>query len=121
MNLASLVQNLSELRSRKKAFEKEIKELDSSISDLESDIIKAMDAEGIEQSVSNHVRVKINEATYPHVENWDQFYDFIYENRYFHLLEKRPTAVAYRELLSLNQRVPGVVPFVKRKLSYSEV
>jgi hypothetical protein len=121
MKLSTLVESLGTLVQRKKALERQLKEITEGIALVESDIMHAMDDEGIQQSVSNHMKVKINEATYPHVENWDQFYDFIYDNRYFHLLEKRPTVVAYRELLSLGKKVDGVVPFVKRKLSFTEV
>lgn len=119
--LSTLVDSLGQLVHQKKTLEKQLKAIAEAITSAESDIMNAMDAEGIEQSVSNHMKVKINEATYPHVSDWDQFYEFIYTNRYFHLLEKRPTVVAYRELLSLGKQVDGVVPFVKRKLSFSEV
>jgi len=36
------------------------------------------------------------------------------------LLEKRVSVTGYRELLELGREVPGVVPFVKTKLSVTK-
>lgn len=58
----------------------------------------------------------ISESTNPQVEDWDKFNDYILQERALHLLQRRPTATAYRELLSQGVEVPGVVPFVKRSI-----
>jgi hypothetical protein len=36
---------------------------------------------------------------------------------YFHLLQKRVSEPAYRELLEKGKKVPGVQPFTARKLN----
>jgi sarcosine oxidase delta subunit len=50
----------------------------------------------------------------PSVTDWDAFYKFIHENKYFHLLERRPHTAGCRELFQMRGAIPGVVPFVKR-------
>lgn len=118
--LSTLIDSLSELRASKKGLESQLKDVEKDISAVEGDIIKAMDAEGVLETKSAVAKVAISESVYPHVEQWDQFAAFILENRYLHLLERRPAVLAYRELLSLGKPVPGVLPFTKRKLSYKE-
>lgn len=118
--LSTLIDSLSELKASKKSLEGQLKDVEKGIAGVEGDIIKAMDAEGILES-KNHVgKVTVSESVYPHVEQWDQFAEFILENRYLHLLERRPAVLAYRELLLLGKPVPGVLPFTKRKLTYKE-
>lgn len=118
--LSTLIDSLSELRASKKGLESQLKDVEKDISAVEGDIIKAMDAEGVLETKNHAAKVSISESVYPHVEQWDQFAQFILENRYLHLLERRPAVLAYRELLSLGKPVPGVLPFTKRKLSYKE-
>lgn len=59
----------------------------------------------------------ISETINPQVEDWDQFNAYILQEGALHLLQRRPTATAYRELLSQDVQVPGVVPFVKRSIN----
>lgn len=118
--ISTLIDSLSELRASKKGLEGQLKDIEKDISAVEGDIIKAMDAEGVLETKSTVAKVSISESVYPHVEQWEQFAEFILENRYLHLLERRPAVLAYRELLSLGKPVPGVLPFTKRKLSYKE-
>lgn len=119
-NLSTLIESLCGLKRRKKDLEQQVKDNDKEISLLEVQIMQAMDGEGVIES-KNHVgKVTLNESVYPHVEQWDQFGDYILDNRYLHLLERRPAVLAYRELLALGRAVPGVLPFTKRKLSFKE-
>lgn len=118
--LSTLIDSLSSLRASKKLAQRELDSIAGQIEALEGEIMKAMDTEGLLESKSAVGKVTLSESVYPRVEDWDQFYQFIYDNRYFHLLEKRPTALAYRELLSLGKSVPGVLPFTMRKLSFKE-
>lgn len=118
--LSTLIDSLSSLRASKKLAQRELDSIAGQIETLEGEIMKAMDSEGLLESKSAVGKVTLSESVYPRVEDWDQFYQFIYDNRYFHLLEKRPTALAYRELLSLGKSVPGVLPFTMRKLSFKE-
>lgn len=44
----------------------------------------------------------------PKVVDWDAFYRYIEANQAFHMLEKRPSQAAFRELHEANKLVPGV-------------
>lgn len=118
--LNTLINSLCDLRRSKKSLESELKSVETQISGVEKDIMTAMDAEGILESKNGIGKVTIGESVYPHVEQWDQFSQFILENGYLHLLERRPAVLAYRELISLGKPVPGVLPFTKRKVTFKE-
>lgn len=118
--LSSLLESLSDLKSKKKNLDLLIKETEKAIDEKSREIMQLMDKDGLTETANGHVKVSIDERTYPQVENWDLFLNFIYENKYLHLLQRRPAVEAYRELLSIGRAVPGVVPFPKRTLAYKE-
>lgn len=119
--LSSLIDSMCDLKRSKTALEKQLKEIDQQIGSLEVELMLAMDNEGVIESKSAVGKISLSESVYPKVEAWDQFGEFILENRYLHLLERRPAVLAYRELLSLGKPVPGVLPFTKRKVTFKEL
>ena len=50
-------------------------------------------------------------------EGWKQLYAYIKKTGYFHLLHKRVTDGAYQELLEAGKKVPGVLPFTKKRIN----
>lgn len=118
--LNELIQSLSLLVAKKKTMDLDIKDLNKEIEKLQWRIMQAMDAEGIVKTSTSAGDVALKESVYAKVEDWDVFGEFIYENRYLHLLEKRVAPLAYRELLNLGRAVPGVLPNTVRKLSFKE-
>lgn len=118
--LSSLIDSLSTLKRSKKSLEEEVKSVEKQIGDVEIELMKAMDADGIVESKSSVGKVSIGESVYPQVQDWDTFNQYILENKYLHLLERRPAVLAYRELLNLGRPVPGVLPYTKRKLTFKE-
>ena len=61
--------------------------------------------------------VSITTSVVADVKEWDSFYAFIAKNKFFHLLQRRVSEPAYRELLDAGKKVPGVLPFTKKKLN----
>ena len=119
-NLSNLIDSLSSLKQEKKVVDGIVKMLETKIALAEKDLMSAMDAEGVIETKNTLAKVTLSESAYPQVEDWGLFSSFILNNGYLHLLERRPAVLAYRELLSLGTPVPGVLPFVKRKLTYKE-
>ncbi len=110
---------LAALADRQRAaadFAKQEKEARADIAALETKIRDIILQLGLDSATGAGLRVAPIEAVYPKVENWDDFYKFIKETDYFHLLERRLTSTGYRELLSMGRQVPGVVPVVSLKL-----
>ena len=52
------------------------------------------------------------------VEDWDEFWKYIYRHKLGHLLQRRVSDPSYRELLEQGKKVPGVSPFNKKRMSF---
>jgi len=119
-NLGELIDAYSEQKTMRQFHEKEAEKFSANMAEIEARILQAMADQHLEQAAHGGTIVRPKEHTYAHVEDWSKFYDFIEKERYFHLLEKRVSVTGYRELLDLGRQVPGVVPFVKTKLSVTK-
>jgi glucosamine 6-phosphate synthetase-like amidotransferase/phosphosugar isomerase protein len=119
-NLHQLIEQLGDLRAQKKRLDYESRQITTRIETKEREIMEAMDNQEITESGSAAGKVSLGEAVYPQVTDWDAVYKFIHENEYYHCLEKRFAVLAYREILGQGNSVPGVVPFTKRKLRFTE-
>lgn len=111
------IDELYQLRESKRALEEQLKDINKEMVAIESDLIDQMDAAKTSKSATDTASVSISKSVVPAVEDWDKFYDFIQQNGYFHMLERRPAALACREMFEQGGQIPGVVPFVKRKLN----
>jgi hypothetical protein len=118
--LGALIDRLTELKVQRSYHEKQSEKLTAEMTQVEADIIHAMAEQHLEQAAHGGTKVVPKDHTYPHVEDWAKFYEFIKRENYMHLLIKRVSETGYRELLDLGREVPGVVPFVKTKLSVTK-
>lgn len=112
---------LHALREEKRQLEETVKAKVQEIDLLENELIDQMDAQGIVKSTGSKATVSISTSVKPSVEDWDAFYAFINKNKYFHLLERRPSVTGCRELFDTKGKIPGVVPFTQRKLNVRSV
>lgn len=106
------------LRKKKAELEAAIKSLEGQIADLDSEIMEAMQAAGIEKTATKSGTASISTSVVAQVEDWDKFWTYIYRNKFGHLLQRRVSDPSYRELLEQGKKVPGVVPFTKKRVGY---
>lgn len=119
--LNDLISKLGDFRREKKRLEFEAKEIGKHVTAMEYEIMDAMDDQQIMESKNNSgQKVTLGEAVYPQVDDWDAFHTWILENNYLHFLEKRAAVLSYREALGQGIAVPGVLPYVKRKITFKE-
>jgi hypothetical protein len=104
------------VKDQLKALNEQVKLLEEEFADAERALIEVLDDAGIESGGRNGAKFRVENAVFPKVEDWGAYWDHIYDNRAFHLLEKRPAIKACRELFDLGQALPGVVKFTKRKI-----
>lgn len=119
--LGGRIDQLHALREQKRTLEKQVQLLEETARELESQLIDEMDKQGVAKSTGKKATVSITESVKPSVDDWDAFYAYIHKNKYYHLLERRPSVTGCRELLELKGKVPGVVPFTQRKLNIRTV
>ncbi len=113
----ALSDNYFQLREQKRGHEEAIKQISEQMSVLETKLIETMDADGITKATGKKATVSISEQIRPNVQDWDQFYAYIHKNKYYHLLERRPSVSGCQELFETKGKVPGVVPFTARRIN----
>ncbi len=120
-SIGETIDEMHILRAKKRALEDMVKEIEKQYASKEAELMSLMDSQHTRTSEGKLASVHIDEVVYPTADNWDETYKFIHDNKYYHLLERRLTAVAYRELLERGIQVPGVVPFKKRKVKLTSI
>ena len=119
--LGSVIDNLWALRETKRAKEAEVKEIELQIADAETSVYEQMDAQGVDKSTGKKASISITSVVTSSIEDWDLFTAFVKKTGYFHLLQRRVSEVAARELFESKGKVPGLTPFTKRKLNLRTV
>ena len=112
---------LHALREDKRQLEELLKAKAQEIDLMENELIELMDQQNISKSTGTKATVSITTSTKTSVEDWDAFYAYIHKNKYYHLLERRPSVTGCRELFDTKGKIPGVVPFTQRKLNIRSV
>ena len=111
------IDSLQKLREKKRKLEASVKEVAEQMSGLEKELMEQMDTEGVMKSTGKLASVAISESVKPSIEDWDLFYGYIHRNKYYHLLERRPSVTGCRELFEKRGKIPGVVPFTQRTIN----
>lgn len=115
------IDTLHALREEKRLLEEQVKAKAQEIDLAENELIEQMDQQNITKSTGSKATVSISTSVKPSVEDWDAFYAYIHKNKYYHLLERRPSVTGCRELFDTKGKIPGVVPFTQRKLNIRSV
>jgi hypothetical protein len=108
-------------REEKRRLNELLKDVEAKITDIETALMARLDDEGMVKATGTKASVSISTNTVADVEDWDAFWGFILKNKYTHLLQRRVSDPAYRELLEAGKKVPGVQPFTKRTLNLRTV
>ena len=89
--------------------------------EIEEKLFAASDAQKTTGGRGEKASFTIGESVVPQVKDWDLFLKFIYKKKYGHLLERRPSVVACRELFDTVGTIPGAEKFTKRKLNLRSI
>ena len=114
---------IEQLFATRKAIEKikkgELKDLEASKKELESQIFGQLEELGVDGTKIKGVgSVSINEAIVPQAQDWDAFYEWVLEDKFrFALLNKALNAAAFREQLVIEGDIPGLSSYNRRTLS----
>ena len=111
------VDKLVSLRNKKRDLEASVKSLEGQIEELQSQLLEEMETAGVDKFSGKLGTVSISTNVVANVEDWDALYPYIAKNKLWHLLQRRVSDPAYRELLDAGKKVPGVQPFSKKRLN----
>lgn len=130
--VGSLIDVMWAEREKKRKLEAEIKAIDEKLAALEESLTERMDKEGMAKATGRFASVSFTSSISANPqgeEGWTAFYAFMAKKKYWHLLQRRVSDTAYREVLaSLNgggkledltikNQVPGMLPFTKKRLN----
>ena len=121
---------LSELLTAAKVFREEKRELETQVKDVSRDlelvndqITAKMHTEGVEKTSFDGITVSLSKQTVFTIKDYPAFQDYIVSSGYTHLLQKRVSNLAVRELLAdplflqVHSNVPGLEGFEQEKLN----
>lgn len=119
------VRTIDELIDRKKSIKSQMEKLNSELkglreqeNDIDFELLKKLDAEGLKKTANEVASVSIKEETVPDVHDWDALYAHIISSGDFSLIQRRVSSTAYRELLKLGENVPGLQPRDIRRINF---
>jgi hypothetical protein len=123
VQIGKLIDDHYRTRERRLTAEKAIEELKKIEAELAEMIMNALDDAGLSKATGGLATAAVVEGLVASVEDWDEFYKYIQRNKAYHLLERRVANDAYREELDNRKGInlPGVVPFIRRKISLTKV
>ena len=115
--LDTLADERDRLREAKRDLERQVASLDEQLKANEQDIIELADQTGLTRFAVGKLSFSISENTVGQVEDWDTVYAYIHDNRAFHLLQRRLSNAAYKELLDAGEAPKGINPVILRSLN----
>ena len=104
-------------RERKRDLEAQVKLVEAEIALQEAVVFDRLAAEDTTVGKGMNAQVSIVKAVNYNIEDFDVFCKYIAKTKYFHLLQRRVSVTAAREIFDQKGAVPGLVPFVKQTLS----
>lgn len=116
-SLGAQIDALFHLREKLREIQAKEKEQQELIAAAEVVLMETMEREGVDKSTGKLASVSVSENGIGNVTDWDAFWAFIFKNKYSHLLQRRVSDPAIRELFETKGKVPGVELFMKRKLN----
>ncbi len=122
--IGGLIDQMSDIRERRRALDAESAALKKDYDTLELQLIELMDNEGCKKSTGQKATASIGENinfNFSEGDGFDQFMAYVAKTKYFHLVQRRVSAPAVRELFESKGTVPGLVPFTKREVSLRNI
>lgn len=115
--LGSTIDEAFALREEKRALEVKVKVIETKIATLNEILFERMDAEQTTKAQGTAASVSITSATVANVTDWEALWPWIAKNKHFHMIQKRVSDPAARELWEMGKTIPGVEPFTARKIN----
>ena len=116
-SVGAVIDQLWGYREQKRKLEADVKEVEGKIKEIEDQLMERLGAEGLEKATGTKASVSVTSSQSADVQDWDAFYPYIAKNKFWHLLQRRVSDPAVRELWEQGKKVPGVVPFTKKRIN----
>ena len=117
VTMGSLIDKMSTLRDQRRVLAEQDKKLKEEYDGLEIQLMEVFDKQDTRKGEGKKASASISDSIIPNVVDWDAFYAYIIKNKFTHLLQRRPSTEACRELFETKGKIPGVEPFTKRTVN----
>ena len=111
------IDNLFDLRAQKQKLESEVKLIEAEYAEIEEALMAKLKAEGTDKGAGKKASAFIGEAAMPQIADDVKFFAYVKKTGYFHLFQRRLSALSCRELLASKGLIPGLTMFTKRSLN----
>lgn len=100
-----------------------LKGLEKKKRDLEDQLLQAMGDAGTDVCRGTLATISISETVSARIEDWAKFEQYVYRHKLLHLMYKRISSTAYREVKERlgNKPVPGLADFKSQRLNVTKV
>lgn len=115
--VGAMMDRLFQIRSQKRELEEEIKALNEEWEGIEARLLMQMDEQGSTRVANTQGTAILSETLVPQVEDWESFIHWARDNDALHMIQRRVSSPAYREIIESGQSVPGLSPFTKRSVN----
>lgn len=117
VSLGKLIDNLYKLRAKRIEKQHEVDDLKKEEDENVKLIMMKMEESGLESVSGRTATFSTYETTVPKLVDYNALIGYIKDSGHIHLLGRRVSATAYRELYELEGGVPGVEPYTFSKHS----
>tara|TARA_Y100000389_G_scaffold34180_1_gene29065 strand:- start:5401 stop:5796 length:396 start_codon:yes stop_codon:yes gene_type:complete len=116
--LEDLIRDRANVKSKMDGLNAELKELRKTQDEIDYELLKKLDDQGVTKTGSDVASVSIREDMVPEVTDWDSLYAHVTATGDFGLLQRRVSSTAYKEALKLGEQVPGLQPREIRRINF---
>lgn len=127
LTLGAAADKIWQLRETKRALDKQVTDIEKEISTLTTNIFDLLDANDTRKAEGKRASISVNYTEIASVVDWSEAIKFIGAGKrtdktaYLHLVQRRISDPAYRELRALGVVIPGLEDFTKRSLSINSL
>ena len=117
MKLDDKIDEMYELREKKKELEAEVKELGAKITACSEWLLAKYREVGTTTARGSLASATVTESVVPNIVDWGAVSEWIMENDGVYLVHRRISAGPWKELQDAGTKVPGIESFTKTSIS----
>lgn len=115
--IGSMTDQLIGLRERKRLLEAQVDEIQKEFDSVSEALMSKLESEGTDKGTGKTGSVSVSTSVVAQVDDWDAFGKYVIKSNQPHLLQRRVSDAAWRELYEKKGAVPGTSPFSKKRLN----
>jgi hypothetical protein len=122
VTVGSVIDLMSSVRTERRQLAAQDKILSENYNELEAQLIDMLDNEDTSKATGRKATASIQTVDNFNIEDWDVFWAACVKNKWSHLIQRRVSAPAAREIAAAKGNPPpGLKAFVKRSIHLTDI